>query len=90
MRHQTPETLRASQSERDTSVPCCLYLSEDSNALAYRSRHGERSPPKSRWEESCRMLDLPALFPSGAVQFPTQQICEQIDKQELIVFFVRE
>ena len=29
----TPETLRASQSERDTSVPCCLYLSEDSNAL---------------------------------------------------------
>ena len=22
----TPETLRASQSERDTSVPCCLYL----------------------------------------------------------------
>ena len=23
----TPETLRASQSERDTSVPCCLYLS---------------------------------------------------------------
>ena len=34
----TPETLRASQSERDTSVPCCLYLSEDSNALAYISR----------------------------------------------------
>ena len=33
----TPETLRASQSERDTSVPCCLYLSEDSNALAYIS-----------------------------------------------------
>ena len=29
----TPETLRASQSERDTSVPCCLYLSEDSDAL---------------------------------------------------------
>ena len=28
----TPET-----SERDTSVPCCLYLSEDSNALAYIS-----------------------------------------------------
>ena len=27
------KTLRASQSERDTSVPCCLYLSEDSNAL---------------------------------------------------------
>ena len=36
----TPETLRASQSERDTSVPCCLYLSEDSNALAYISRGG--------------------------------------------------
>ena len=33
----TPETLRASQSERDTSVPCCLYLSEDSNALDYIS-----------------------------------------------------
>ena len=33
----TPETLRASQSERDTSVPCCLYRSEDSNALAYIS-----------------------------------------------------
>ena len=33
----TPETLRASESERDTSVPCCLYLSEDSNALAYIS-----------------------------------------------------
>ena len=32
-----PQTLRASQSERDTSVPCCLYLSEDSNALAYIS-----------------------------------------------------
>ena len=29
----TPETLRASQSERDTSVPCCLNLTEDSNAL---------------------------------------------------------
>ena len=27
------ETLRAAQSARDTSVPCCLYLSEDSNAL---------------------------------------------------------
>ena len=40
MRHQTPETLRASQSERDTSVPCCLYLSEDSNALAYISQCG--------------------------------------------------
>ena len=36
----TPETLRASQSERDTSAPCCLYLSEDSNALAYISRGG--------------------------------------------------
>ena len=33
----TPETLRASQSERDTSVPCCLYFSEDSSALAYIS-----------------------------------------------------
>ena len=33
----TPETLRASQSARYTSVPCCLYLSEDSNALAYIS-----------------------------------------------------
>ena len=33
----TPKTLRASQRERDTSVPCCLYLSEDSNALAYIS-----------------------------------------------------
>ena len=39
----TPETLRASQSERDTSVPCCLYLSEDSNALDYISRGGARS-----------------------------------------------
>ena len=39
----TPETLRASQSERDTSVPCCLYLSEDSNALDSISRGG--------WEE---------------------------------------
>ena len=29
----TPETVRASQSERDTSVPCCLYLSKDRNAL---------------------------------------------------------
>ena len=27
------DTPCASQSERDTSVPCCLYLSEDSNAL---------------------------------------------------------
>ena len=36
----TPETLRASQSEKDTSVPCCLYLSEDSNALAYISGGG--------------------------------------------------
>ena len=36
----TPETLRASQSERDTSVPCCLYLSEDSNALSYISGGG--------------------------------------------------
>ena len=34
----TPETLRASQSERDTSVPCCLYLSEDSNAVDSISR----------------------------------------------------
>ena len=33
----TPETVRALQSERDISVPCCLYLSEDSNALAYIS-----------------------------------------------------
>ena len=39
----TPETLRASQSERDTSVPCCLYLSEDSNALAYISRRAGRA-----------------------------------------------
>ena len=36
----TPETLRASQSERDTSVPCCLYLSEDSNALDSISGEG--------------------------------------------------
>ena len=27
----TPETLRASQSEKDTSVPCCLYLSQHSS-----------------------------------------------------------
>ena len=40
MRHQTLETLRASQSERDTSVSCCLYLSEDSNALDYISEGG--------------------------------------------------
>ena len=36
----TPETLRASQSERDTSVPCCLYLSQDSNALDSISEGG--------------------------------------------------
>ena len=34
----TPETLRASQSERDTSVPCCLYLCLDSTALEILDR----------------------------------------------------
>ena len=35
----TIETLRVSQSERETSVPCCLYLSEDSNAAVNAGRH---------------------------------------------------
>ena len=38
----TPETLRASQNEKNTSVLCCLYLSADNNALAYNSGGGWR------------------------------------------------
>ena len=29
--------VHTSQSEKNTSVPCCPYLSEDTNALAYIS-----------------------------------------------------
>ena len=47
----SPETLRASQSERDTSVPCCLYLSEDSNALAYISQGGENGDEGGKGEK---------------------------------------
>ena len=35
----TPETLRASQSERDTSVPCCLYLNVVAELLAICCRY---------------------------------------------------
>ena len=58
----TPETLHASQSERDTSVPCCLYLSKNSNALDY-IRAWTRAAEHSNTVPHARRLAHTALLP---------------------------
>ena len=60
----TPETLRASQSERDTSVPCCLYLSEDSNALDSISGGGVRAVRAVRAVGAVRVLRVVGAGPA--------------------------
>ena len=49
----TPETLCASQSEKDTGVPCCLHLSEDSDDLADISWGERRGGGAGKVPRSC-------------------------------------